>query len=151
GGRSVELQVGDACPSADATVLAAALFRALVEREAAAIANGAEVTAPAETRLRAALWRAARAGLEGDLVDPATFRARPAADVVSDLVDSLTDELTRSGDLDTVCTLLDNALYNGSSAFRQRQTLRRRGHAHDVVDLLAAETAGVSGPRSAVP
>ncbi|SMO69660.1 carboxylate-amine ligase [Dietzia kunjamensis subsp. schimae] len=149
--RSVELQVGDACPSADATVLAAALFRALVEREAAAVADGAGSAAPPETRLRAALWRAARSGLEGDLVDPVTFRARPATDVVSDLVESLTGELNRSGDLDTVRTLLDNALYNGSSAFRQRQALRRRGHPHDVVDLLAAETAGISGPRSAVP
>ncbi len=126
--RSVELQVGDACPSADATVLAAALFRALVEREATAVADGAGSATPAETRLRAALWRAARSGLEGDLVDPVTFRARPATDVVSDLVESLTGELNRSGDLDTVRTLLDNALYNGSSAFRQRQALRRRGH-----------------------
>ena len=149
-GRSVELLVGDACPSADATVLAAALFRALVEREAAAVAAGAEVTPPAETRLRAALWRAARSGLEGDLVDPVSFRPRPASDVVSELVDALADELTRAGDLGLVRTLLDNALYNGSSAFRQRQTLRRRGQFPDVVDLLVTETAGASGPRSAV-
>lgn len=151
GGGSVELLVGDSCPSADATVLAATLFRALVEREAAAVASSVEGQVPAETRLRAALWRAARSGLEGQLVDPETFRPRPAADVIADLVAGLTNELTRSGDLDLVRTLLDNALYNGSSAFRQRQTLRRRGHIHDVVDLLTAETAGLSGPRSPVP
>ena len=151
GGRSVELQVGDACPSADATVLVAALFRALVEREAAALAADTEVSAPAETRLRAALWRAARSGLEGELVDPDTFRPRPAADVIADLAATLADELAGSGDLDLVRTLLDNALSNGSSTFRQRQTLRRRGHVHDVVDLLTAETAGLTGPRSPVP
>ncbi len=151
GGRSVELLVCDACPSADATVLAAALLRALVAREAAAVAGGAEEPTTTETRLRAALWRAARSGLEGDLVDPGTFLPRPAAEVVSELTESLAHELTRSGDLDLVRTLLDNALYNGSSAFRQRRTLRRRGHSHDVVGLLVAETAGVSGPRSPVP
>lgn len=150
-GRSVEILVCDACPSADATALVATLFRALVEREAAALAAGAEPSAPVETRLRSALWRAARSGLEGSLVDPVTFRPRPAADVVTDLVDSLAEQLDATGDLDIVRALVNNALYNGSSAFRQRQTLRRRAHVHDIVDLLVVETGGTSGPRSPVP
>lgn len=150
-GRSVEILVCDACPSADATALVATLFRALVEREAEALARGAEPSAPVETRLRAALWRAARSGLEGALVDPVTFRPRPAADVITDLVDSLAEQLDGTGDLDTVRALVEDALYNGSSAFRQRQTLRRRAHVQDVVDLLVVETGGTSGSRSPVP
>ena len=150
-GESVELLVCDACPTADTAVLVAALFRALVVREAAALDAGADVSPPVETTLRAALWRAARSGLEGVLLDPDTSRPLPAAEVITSLVDSLEGELRAAGDLELVRELLDDALYNGSSAYRQRQALRGRTRVADVVDLLVAETGGTTGTRSAIP
>ncbi|MCT1711877.1 carboxylate--amine ligase/circularly permuted type 2 ATP-grasp protein [Dietzia cinnamea] len=147
-GRTVELTACDSSPIADTAVLVAVLFRALVERESAALDRGAQVGSPADVSLRAAMWRAARSGLEGDLVDPGTARPGPAADVLTDLVTSLADELSAAGDLDLVRELLDDALYNGSSAYRQRQVLRRRTRPVDVVDLLVAETSGSTGTRS---
>ena len=83
---TLELRVCDSCPSVDTIVLIAGLFRALVEREVERLSAGdppLEVSVPMG---RAALWRAARSGLEGDLVDVIGPRSRPAAEVVTDLV-----------------------------------------------------------------
>ena len=69
---TVELRVCDACPEVDFVVLIAGLFRALVRRARRGV-RGRASRCP-EVRhelLRAATWRAARSGLEGDLVDPA--------------------------------------------------------------------------------
>ena len=50
-------------------MLIAGLFRALVEREIEALRAGTPATVISPPLGRAALWRAARSGLEGDLVD----------------------------------------------------------------------------------
>ena len=59
----------DSCPSVDTIVLIAGLFRALVEREVEALRAGVPAVEVAPPLGRAALWRAARSGLEGELVD----------------------------------------------------------------------------------
>ena len=142
---TLELRICDACPSVDTIVLIAGLFRALVGRAVAQIA-AREPAVPLRAALgRAATWRAARSGLEGDLVDLASLTARPAAEVVRSLVASLEPQLRRTDDWDTVATLADSVLAAGSSAARQLRAFRRRGRLADVVDLLVAETAA-SGP-----
>ena len=102
---TLELRVCDSCPSVDTVVLIAGLFRALVEREIEALRAGAPPTMLSPVLGRAALWRAARSGLEGDLVDISIPAARPAADVVTELVDSLRPQLEHSGDWETVSEL----------------------------------------------
>jgi len=66
---TLELRICDSCPSVDTIVLIAGLFRALVVHES----QGLRAAEPALTVLpplgRAAVWRAARSGLEGELVD----------------------------------------------------------------------------------
>lgn len=66
-------------------------------------------------------------GLEGDLVDIGGPAARPAHKVVTDLVHLLEPQLKACGDLYTVADLAAQTLAEGSSAFRQRRVLRRRG------------------------
>ena len=66
---TLELRVCDSCPSVDTIVLIAGLFRALVEREVEALRAGVPPVEVAPPLGRAALWRAARSGLEGELVD----------------------------------------------------------------------------------
>ena len=66
---TLELRVCDSCPSVDTIVLIAGLFRALVEREVEALRRGEPAVEVAPPLGRAALWRAARSGLEGELVD----------------------------------------------------------------------------------
>ena len=83
---TLELRVCDSCPSVDSIVLIAGLFRALVERESEALRLGTPATLISPTLGRAALWRAARSGLESELVDVDGPTSRPAAEVVTDLV-----------------------------------------------------------------
>jgi carboxylate-amine ligase len=139
---TLELRVCDSCPSVDSIVLIAGLFRALVERESEALRLGTPATLISPTLGRAALWRAARSGLESELVDVHGPTSRPAAEVVTDLVRSLRPELEETGDWDMVSELARQVLIAGSSAARQRRALRRRGRLTDVVDQLIAETAG---------
>ena len=140
---TLELRICDSCPSVDTIVLIAGLFRALVEREVDGLRAGVpafEVSPPVG---RAALWRAARSGLEGDLVDIDGPRSRPAADVVFELVRSLRPQLEAAGDWQMISDLTRQVVIAGSSAARQRRALRRRGRLTDVVDQLIAETAGL--------
>ncbi|MGV9712957.1 glutamate--cysteine ligase [Gordonia sp. NPDC003424] len=137
---TLELRVCDSCPSVDTITLIAGLFRAIVMREAARLADPATPTSP--TLYRAAIWQAARSGLEGDLIDITNAGPRPAADIVTDLATLLRPELEAAGDWDTVTELTADALAAGSSSARQRRDLRRRGRLTAVVDRLLAETAG---------
>ncbi|MCL9796168.1 YbdK family carboxylate-amine ligase, partial [Frankia sp. AgKG'84/4] len=66
---TVELRICDACPDVDNVILIAGLFRALVCRAIEEIEAGGQAPPPRSELLRAATWRAARSGLEGDLVD----------------------------------------------------------------------------------
>ncbi len=139
---TVELRVCDSCPSVDTIVLVAGLFRAMVAREVEAIRAGTPATVLWPTLGRAALWRAARSGLEGDLVDIGGRASRPAGEVVNELVCSLRPQLEDTGDWEMISELTRQALLAGTSSARQRRALRRRGRLTDVVDQLIAETAG---------
>jgi glutamate---cysteine ligase / carboxylate-amine ligase len=139
---TLELRVCDSCPSVDTIVLIAGLFRALVDREVEGLRAGEpalEVSAPLG---RAALWRAARSGLEGELVDVRGPRGRPAVEVVSELVRLVRPQLEAAGDWQVISELAHRVLMAGTSAARQRRALRRRGRLTDVVDQLIDETAG---------
>ena len=146
---TLELRICDACPSVDTAVLIAALFRAAVVRERALHRRGEPSRAPAAAVQRAAMWRAARSALEGELVDLAGPRPVPAHVLVRGMIDDLRPELEADGSWPVVRALGEEALARGSSAARQREALRRRARIADVVDLLVAETAGRS-PESAL-
>jgi carboxylate-amine ligase len=141
---TLELRVCDSCPSVDTIVLVAGLFRALVTREVEAIGAGVPAAVLPSTLGSAALWRAARSGLEGELVDSSgpVPTSRPAGEVVNDLVSSLRPQLEDSGDWEMISELTHQILLLGTSSARQRRALRRRGRLTDVVDQLIAETAG---------
>jgi glutamate---cysteine ligase / carboxylate-amine ligase len=138
---TLELRVCDACQSVDTVVLIAGLFRAVVARELALLdePNRPEIS---PNLYRAAMWRAARSGLEGELVDLRGPRSVPAGVLVRAMVQELRPELEAAGDWDNVLTLSEAALSHGSGAARQREALRRYGRITDVVDLIVAETTG---------
>lgn len=144
-GAGVELRLCDSCSTVDTIVLVAALFRALVERVLEDPANAWVDPTPAV--LAAAFWRAARSGLEGDLVDPGTGRPLPAGDVLTALVESLSGQLEATGERGLIDDLIDGVVGAGSSAARQRGAHRRRGRRADVVAVLLAETVGRIRPR----
>ena len=154
---TVELRICDACPAVDDVVLIAGLFRALVARARGWIAEGRPFPQTRHELLRAATWRAARSGLEGDLVDlahPSGPTLVPPSLLVERLVNELRAELEASGDWKQVRELSQRALVVGSSAARQRRMFGRRGELTDVVDGLLAQTRSESlrrNPPTTVP
>ncbi len=138
---TLELRVTDSCPDVDDIVLLAGLYRALVVRERDAIAAGRPLVRVRGPVLRAATWRAARSGLEGDLVDLTDF-ARPVAarQAVISLVDSLRPQLEAHGDWERISQLAGRAVERGSAAYWQRRVYARRERYADVVDALLAAT-----------
>jgi len=105
--------------------------------------------------LQAATWRAARAGLEGDLVDPLTASPVPAGRLIGQLLADLRPALESTGDWELVWELTRSALARGSSAVRQRAA-RASGGLRNVVDTLVAETRATppwlpgTGPARAI-
>jgi carboxylate-amine ligase len=139
---TLELRICDSCPSLDTVVLIAGLFRAILARELRRLRAGESYVPHPLALERAALWRAARSGLEGELVDLSVPRGVPAPVLLRQIVHELGSELDAHGDRETVEQLLELALARGSSAARQREALRERGDMRDVVDLIVAETRG---------
>jgi carboxylate-amine ligase len=142
---TIELRICDACPLVDTVVLVAALFRAVVARELAGHRRGAPSRAVTPALQRAAMWRAARSGLEGELVDLSGPRPVPASVLVRAMLGELRPELEAQGSWHAASELTDDALAGGSAAARQREALRRRNRIIDVVDLIVDETAARSG------
>lgn len=140
---TLELRITDSCPEVDGVVLLAGLFRALVRRECDAVVQGAPPPDLAYSLQRAAIWRAARSGLEGNLLDlPRSARPVPAAAAAAGLLEHLRSHLDAAGDWEHVSGLAERFLARGSSAAQQLTALRRRGRMADVVDLLLAQTRG---------
>ncbi|MET0492757.1 MAG: carboxylate--amine ligase/circularly permuted type 2 ATP-grasp protein [Actinoplanes sp.] len=140
---TVELRVTDSSPDADTVVLLAGLFRGLVLRARQDYRAGKPLVVTRPPLHRAAMWRAARSGLEGDLLDlPRSPVPVPAAVAVERLVGDLRPQLEELGDWEQVFDLSVQALSRGSSAARQRRAMARRGRISDVVDLIVADTRG---------
>jgi carboxylate-amine ligase len=139
---TVELRVCDACPQVDDVVLIAGLFRALVGKARADLDAGVPQPEARHELLRAASWRAARSGLEGDLVDLVGPSLVAPDLLIGSLVDQLRPYLEETGDWEQVLELSRATLNRGSAAAAQRRAYGRRGEFVDVVDALLAHTQG---------
>jgi carboxylate-amine ligase len=137
---TVEVRVGDVCPTADDATLVAALIRALVAMLIDDIRAGRPAPRVSDGLLAAAHWRAAHDGLEGEGVDTVTGVVSPAWQLVDRLVARVEPALVRHGDQDVVTDLLDLLRRRGSGAERQRQA-RHDGGLREVLALLARQTS----------
>ncbi|MCU1594447.1 MAG: putative Carboxylate-amine ligase [Frankiales bacterium] len=141
---TVEVRVADTMPLLDDAVLHAALVRSLVR-----VAAREDDFLPVPPDLvRAARWRAARFGLEGSLLDPATGALVPAAELVRDLLRRVREDLEELGDWDEVSTLAEELLARGTSSTRQRRVFAQEGSLEAVVSSVVAEF-DPEGPGSA--
>lgn len=150
---TLELRVCDACPLVDDGVLIAGLFRAMALEQEQDIADAVAFQPLPPPIHRAAMWRAARSGLAGDLLDlTGEPRPVPAADAVLALVERLRPHLERAGDVDEIHGLARAAVERGDSASRQRATYAECGSVEDVMGLVVAETRRhLVGPRTVQP
>ncbi|HTJ40316.1 MAG TPA: glutamate--cysteine ligase [Dactylosporangium sp.] len=133
---TVEVRVADSCPDIDDVVLLASLARALVTVAADEDAAGRPLPETPQVLLRAATWRAARSGLGGHLVDPATRSAVPAGVRIDALFEHARPALEARGEWDTAVDLLAALRCRGTSATRQRRAASHR----EAVLALAEET-----------
>lgn len=119
---TVEIRVCDVCAVVEDAPVLAGLARALVEHAAAA-----DPAPPLRLEvLRAAAWRAARDGMDGELVDPVGLGGsagpllRPAWDLVERLLDRVAGELDAAGDTAFVTEGLARIRDRGTGARHQR-------------------------------
>ena len=138
---TVEVRVGDVCPTVDDTVLVAALVRALVATLADEVHAGRPAPRVRNCLLAAAHWRAAHDGVDGELIDLARGGTRPAWELVEELFATVEAALERHGDREIVRGQLDRLRREGTGATRQRRTMAASGgDVRAVLERLAADT-----------
>jgi carboxylate-amine ligase len=140
---TLEFRVTDVCLTVDETVMVAGLIRGLVRTCHEQSRAGDPVPEARSEVIRAATWRAARYGLDADLVDVLAREAVPAGIMVDRLLDFVGPGLRDLGDWEEVSRLVKRTVGGGTGAARQRAVLARTGRLEDVVDYAVAETAAV--------
>jgi carboxylate-amine ligase len=137
---TVEVRVADVCLHASTAVLVALVTRGLVETAAREWREGREPVDHSVSLLRMAAWRAARSGLTGELLHPATMRRLPAESVVDALLEHVGQALADSGDLERARVGCAQLLDGGTGAGIQRGLLERTGSLREVVTACARHT-----------
>ena len=126
---TVEVRVADVAATVAEAVLLAALVRGCVMTALDAEQRGEPVAPVAPHLLRAAYWRSARYGLDGD-----------ATHAIEGLVDQVRPALEAVGDYTMVRSELTRIAESGNGAIRQRRAWQRRGDIDDVLAEAAAAT-----------
>lgn len=137
---TLEFRITDACTNVDEALLVAGLCRALARACCEEAWRDEPPVLPSATLLRAAKWQAARFGLEGQLVDPATGEIVRVPEMARRLLAYLRPVLEDEGDWEEVCELLERVLSEGNGAVRQRRALARTGGFAGVMDVIATTT-----------
>lgn len=118
---TVEVRAADAAATVDEAMLQAALARGLVRTALAELAAGREAARVDGAICAAAVWSAARYGLDGPAVHPFHEIAVPATRLLTELLDHIRPALAETGDLAAVGALLASVARRGSGAARQRR------------------------------
>jgi carboxylate-amine ligase len=135
---TVELRMCDGLPTLGEVSALAALAQCLVESFDARIDAGGVPPVPREWIVRQNKWRAARYGLDAELIVDDTGKRRHVRDLVADLVADLEPTSERLGCAAELASLR-RTLESGSSAHRQRSVVAAGGSLVDVVDGLVRE------------
>jgi carboxylate-amine ligase len=132
---TIEVRVADVPATVAETVLMATLIRACVMTALDADRRDEATALLAPHALRAAYWKSAHDGLDGEAIDLTESHASvPAVDLLNRLIDHVRPALEALGEHDMVRTELARIVEDGNGAMRQRRAWQRR---HDVADVLA--------------
>lgn len=138
---TIEVRVADVPATVAETVLFATLVRALVMTVMDDEERGEPIPPLTPHALKAAYWKAAHDGLQGQLIDLGDSHARRAAPALLDaFVDRLEPALTTLGEYEVVKAELRRVVADGNGAARQRRAWNRRRDASDVIEEAAAAT-----------
>lgn len=136
---TVELRICDGLPTLDEIGAVAALSQCLVEQFDRELDRGYTLPTPASWVLRENKWRAARYGLDAEIITDERGTVQPVREAIAELVEELAPTAARLGcsaELEDV----NRILAVGSSAQRQRAVAAAHdGDLRPVVDSLLAE------------
>jgi carboxylate-amine ligase len=138
---TLEFRVTDVCLTVDDAVAVAGLVRGLVRRCHAEAVEGVPAPRPRAELLRMATWRAARYGLDGDLVDVVGERSVPAREMLDVVLGFIRPALEEHDEWDVLSRLVHDVVGRGTGAARQRRALERGGRLEDVVDFVVDATS----------
>jgi carboxylate-amine ligase len=139
--NTIEFRVTDVCMNVDEAVMIAGLIRALVQTCGKQVKQQVPAPPVRQELLRTSHWRAARYGLEGELIDTLTEQEVPAHELIRRLLAFVRPALEAEGDWSIVSSQIEQVLQHGNGAMRQRQAYQRTGSMKEVVDFIVAETA----------
>ena len=142
---TLEFRITDVGLTVDDALAVAGIVRALVRTCHAQALDGRPPSHPRAELLRMATWRAARYGLEGNLIDVAGERSIPAAEMLDTLLSFIRPALEEHGEWDVISDLVYRIIQGGSGAARQRSVFERSGRLEDVVDFMVDATASPVG------
>lgn len=138
---TIEFRVMDVCMTVNEAVMIAGLVRALVRTCYEQALRDEPFPLVHTELLRAANWRAARYGLDGDLIDVYAERLVPAKQLIDQFLAFVRRALEAQGDWHLVSAHLHELLRQGNGAARQREVYKRTGQLKDIVRYVVAETA----------
>ena len=151
---TVELRICDGLPTLDEVGAVAALSQCLVEQFDTQLDRGYTLPVPASWVLRENKWRAARYGLDADIVVDDKGTVRPVRQAITDLVEELEPTARRLG-CEAELADVHRVLAVGASYQRQRAVAAATdGDLTAVVDSLLAELRDglpTSGPADQPP
>ncbi|WP_104118109.1 glutamate--cysteine ligase [Arthrobacter sp. B1805] len=124
---TLELRACDVQLEAQDSVLLGALTRALVVTALGDAERDSTPLVPDPELLDAALWQAARDGVEGTLVDPVAAEPVPAGQLLEAFLEHVGPALASEGDADWVRAGVETMKERGTGAERQRRAMRDGG------------------------
>jgi carboxylate-amine ligase len=136
---TVELRICDGLPTLDEITCVAALSQCLVERFDRQLDHGYTLPEPRPWLVRENKWRAARYGLDAEIVVDNAGRVQPVTDAIVDLVEDLLP-IARRLDCARELEAIPRLIQRGASYQRQRAVAAaHNGDLAPVVDSLIAE------------
>jgi carboxylate-amine ligase len=139
---TVELRICDGLPTIDEIGCVAALAQCLVDRFDRQLDDGYTLPEPRPWLVRENKWRAARYGLDAEIVVDNSGRLQPVREALTDLVEDLLPTARRldcASELETIPRLIER----GASYQRQRAVAAAHaGKLEPVVDALLDEMRG---------
>jgi glutamate---cysteine ligase / carboxylate-amine ligase len=136
---TVELRICDGLPTLDEIACVAALAQCLVERFDRQLDHGYTLPEPRPWLVRENKWRAARYGLDAEIVIDNAGSLQPVTEAITDLVDDLLP-IARRLDCERELESIPRLIERGASYQRQRAVAAaNNGDLAAVVDSLIAE------------
>lgn len=136
---TVELRICDGIPTLHEVGVVAALSQCLVERFDSELDSGYTLPSPASWVVRENKWRAARYGLDAEIIVDGHGTTRPARGALLQLAEDLAPTARRLGCVDELAGVED-VVKSGASYERQRRVAKEsNGDLTSVVDSLLAE------------